>query len=118
MLERLDYVKLAPRRILDAGSGPPQRRAAASAIRRRDVVALDFSLPMLRPARRWAPFEREARRSARDMERLPLADGSRRPGVVQHGAALAGDPLPALREFERVLAPEGLLMFSTLGRIR
>ena len=25
------------------------------------------------------------------------------------------DPLPALREFARVLAPEGLLMFSTLG---
>jgi hypothetical protein len=25
MLERLDLVKLAPRRVLDAGSGPPQR---------------------------------------------------------------------------------------------
>src|SRR5690348_2007467 len=25
MLERLDYIKLAPRRVLDAASGPPQR---------------------------------------------------------------------------------------------
>ena len=35
--------------------------------------------------------------------------------MVQHGVALAPDPLPALREFARVLVPEGLLMFSTLG---
>ena len=36
MLERLDYVKLAPRRILDAASGPPRPRArqALSAARR------------------------------------------------------------------------------------
>ena len=28
MLERLDYVKIAPRRILDAGSGPAREAAA------------------------------------------------------------------------------------------
>jgi len=48
MLERLDYVKIAPRFILDAGSGPA-REARALRKRYRDarIVALDFSLPLL-----------------------------------------------------------------------
>jgi malonyl-CoA O-methyltransferase len=50
-----------------------------------------------------------------DLERLPLADGS--VDLVWCNMALhwLSDPLPAFREFARVLAPEGLLMFSTLG---
>jgi len=46
--ERLDYVKLAPRRILDAGSGPGrQARALATRYRDAHVIALDYALPML-----------------------------------------------------------------------
>jgi malonyl-CoA O-methyltransferase len=54
MLERLDYVKLAPRRILDAGSGPA-RNAPALARRYRGVqiIALDYALAMLPRPRRW-----------------------------------------------------------------
>jgi malonyl-CoA O-methyltransferase len=114
MLERLDYVKLAPRRILDAGSGPPQR-----VIGRRypeaDVVALDFSLGMLRSARSWRDFLRRKLAVCADLERLPLAAGCVE--LVWSNMALhwVADPLAALREFERALSPQGLLMFSTLG---
>ena len=45
MLERLDYVKLAPRRVLDAGSGPPQR-ALCKRYPAAEVIALDFALAM------------------------------------------------------------------------
>jgi malonyl-CoA O-methyltransferase len=50
-----------------------------------------------------------------DIVQLPLADGSI--DLLWSNMALhwAVDPAAALREFERVLAPQGLLMFSTLG---
>jgi malonyl-CoA O-methyltransferase len=49
------------------------------------------------------------------MQTLPLADAS--VDLVWSNMALhwLSDPLPALREFSRVLLPNGLLMFSTLG---
>jgi malonyl-CoA O-methyltransferase len=50
-----------------------------------------------------------------DLERLPLA--SQALDFIWCNMALhwLGDPLPALQEFRRALAPEGLLMFSALG---
>ena len=114
MLERLDYVKLAPRRILDAGSGPPQRL-----LRKRypgaDVLALDFSLEMLRSARPWLSFLNKNLAVCGDMERIPLRDGA--VDLVWSNMALhwLAEPLAAFREFARVLAPDALLMFSTLG---
>ena len=53
MLERLDYMKLAPRRVLDAGSGPPQR-LLGKRYPQAEVIALDFSLGMLRAGDRLA----------------------------------------------------------------
>ena len=111
MLARLDYVKIAPRRILDAGSGPSRE---AKALRRRypkaELLALDFALPMLR--RR---FLDKRILLCGDIVQLPLADASVE--LLWSNMALhwAADPAAAVREFERVLAPQGLLMFSTLG---
>jgi malonyl-CoA O-methyltransferase len=121
MLERLDYVKLDPVRILDAGSGPaPQADALARRYPRAQLLALDFSLPMLAQARRARGLlARLAGRAplalAGRLERLPLAAGS--VGLAWSNMALhwAADARAALAELERVLAPEGLLMFSTLG---
>ena len=113
MLERLDYVKIAPRRILDAASGPP-----GGALARRysgaEVIALDFSLAMLRP-RGWRRFFARQAAVCADLERLPIASAAL--DLVWCNMALhwLGDPLPALKEFRRALAAEGLLMFSTLG---
>jgi malonyl-CoA O-methyltransferase len=114
MLERLDYVKLAPRRILDAGSGPPQR-VLKKRYPKADIVALDFSLEMLRSARTWRDRFRRNLSVCADLERLPLAPGS--VDLVWSNMALhwLADPPAALKEIERVLAPQGLLMFSTLG---
>jgi len=118
MLERLDYVRLAPRRVLDAGSGPARdARALAKRYRKADVLALDFSRRMLHAGRpRLRFFERRRPLPVcADFTRLPLAGASL--GLLWSNMALhwAADPLAALREFHRVLATEGLLMFSTLG---
>ena len=113
MLERLDYVKVAPRRVLDAGSGPP-RRELARRYPRAKVFALDFALPMLQASRPgW--FRKHSILLCSDIARLPLTAEAFE--LVWSNMALhwLGDPLPAFREFARVLAPEGLLMFSTLG---
>jgi malonyl-CoA O-methyltransferase len=113
MRERLGYVKLAPQRVLDAGSGPP-RRELIRRYPRAQVIALDFALPMLRTTRRgW--FRRHSNLLCGDIARLPLA--AETVELVWCNMALhwLADPLPAFREFARVLAAEGLLMFSTLG---
>jgi len=117
LLERLDYVKLAPRRILDAGSGPAREaRALRERYRDAQIIALDDALPILprpRLIERW--WGRGVLPLCADFARLPLADGSVQ--LVWCNLALhwANDPLAVFREFERVLVPEGLVLFSTLG---
>ena len=113
MLERLDYVKLAPRRILDAASGPPGR-TLGKRYPQAQVVALDFSLAMLRAGKR-AFFGTNPSLLCGDVERLPLAPEAIDFTWCNMALHWLSDPLPALREFARVLVPEGLLMFSTLG---
>jgi len=118
MFERLDYVKLAPRRVLDAGSGP-QREARLLARRYPGarVLALDAAHAMLRAGQpRFGFLKRNSMDAVcADLLRLPLAASSQ--DLVWSNMALhwVTDPLAALREFHRVLAAEGLLMFSTLG---
>jgi malonyl-CoA O-methyltransferase len=114
MLERLDYVKLAPRRILDAGSGPA-RDAPALAARYRgaQIIALDYALGMLPRPRRW--FRGNSLAVCGDVTRLPLAPQCMELVWCNMALHWVNEPLAAFREFARVLAPEGLLMFSTLG---
>jgi malonyl-CoA O-methyltransferase len=114
MLERLDYVKLSPRRVLDAGSGPPQRRLGAR-YPGSDVIALDFSLGMLRAGSSWRDFFRRRMSICADFARIPVAAGAIDLAWSNMALHWANDPLGVLREFHRVLATDGLLMFSTLG---
>lgn len=114
MLERLDYVKIAPRRVLDAGSGPPQR-ALGKRYPAAELITLDFALAMLRIGKKRL-FERNPPKAVcADFARLPLPAGS--VDLVWSNMALhwAQDPAAVLREFHRALAVDGLLMFSTLG---
>lgn len=122
MLERLDYVRIEPRRILDAGAGTAREaRRLAERYPGAEIVALDFSLDMLRRARRSQGFLSRVFGGPRplavcaDMSRLPAPAGAF--GLVWSNMALHAldEPLDALREFQRVLAPDGLLMLSTLG---
>src|SRR4030095_13125219 len=71
MLERLDYVKLAPRRVLDAASGPP-RPELGKRYPQAQVIALDFSLSMLRAGKRkW--FGKKPTLLCGDLDQLPAA---------------------------------------------
>ncbi|MCG2578455.1 methyltransferase domain-containing protein [Dechloromonas sp. XY25] len=125
MQERLDYVTLEPKRILDLGCS---RGASFPALSARypdaELIGLDVSPAMLatgRPQRagwqRWLGIGKSADplRLAADAAHLPLA--SRSTALVWSNLLLhwLDDPIPALAEAHRVLEVGGLLMFSTLG---
>jgi malonyl-CoA O-methyltransferase len=122
LLERLDYVKIAPQRVLDLGCGPAREaRALAARYAGAQLLLLDFALPMLRVARPARGLLSRVLRGPEalavcgDLEQLPFAGGNI--GLAYSNMALhwAPQPLAVLREVHRVLAAGGLLMFSTLG---
>jgi len=121
VLDRLDYIKIEPRTILDAGSGTG---GALSELARRypraHLVALDIALAMLLRGRVpwWERLIRMGRRPCAvcgDIEYLPLADASA--DMVWSNLALqwVNDLNRVFSGMWRVLAPGGLLMFSTFG---
>ncbi|KAF0812848.1 Malonyl-[acyl-carrier protein] O-methyltransferase [Andreprevotia sp. IGB-42] len=127
MAERLDYIKLQPQAMLDAGCGtgymgkPLQARYGNA-----QLIELDLAPAMLQVARGKHEggglkglFNRLSGRRAvqvcGDIEALPLASAS--VDLVWSSLTLqwCNTPDAAFREFHRVLKPGGLLMFSSLG---
>ena len=126
MAERLQYIKFQPKVVLDAGAGTgygaAQLRAQYPEAR---VLELDLAQAMLqasrakqqsgdgllkklfRPSQPWQVVA--------DIERLPLADAS--VDMIWSSLAIQWVNVPdgVFAEFRRVLKPEGMLMFSTLG---
>ena len=115
LLERLQLMAIAPRVALDAGAGTGHAsRALKARYPKALVIALDFSPQMLRIAGRRQSWLRRFSRVCGDAESLPLADGSI-DLVVSNLMLQWCDPDAALAEFRRVLAPQGLLCFTTFG---
>lgn len=125
MQERLDYVNLKPKRVLDLGCSRGGSFAALAArYPDAELIGLDVSPAMLLAGRvqqtgwrRWLGIGKSAdpMRLAADAAHLPLA--ARSTALVWSNLLLhwLDDPIPALAEAHRVLEVGGLLMFSTLG---
>jgi len=116
MLERLDYVRLEPRAVLDAGCGTAELTVAlAQRYPQAELVALDFAHGMVRRGRTRDGWARAPQWVCGDVEALPLASQS--VDLVYSNAVLQwSTDLPGVfAEFLRVLRPGGLLMFSTFG---
>jgi len=125
LIERLDYMRIAPRRIVDVGCAVGNSRlmlldryAAA------DWVGVDLSLPMLaagRPKRGPIHSLLTRLRSPRsawvcaDAGRLPFAEASF--DLLFSNLMLHWHPAPhaVFPEWLRVLAVDGLLLFSCFG---
>mgnify|MGYP001572107102 CR=1 FL=1 len=122
MLERLQYIKLEPARILDAGCGDGHgARRLAERYPDAQVVGLDIAYPMLQavPGRHaWVPriFGRpRVDYLCADFACLPLSAGGVDLAWSNLALHCAGDPQSALKELRRVLKVGGLLMFSCYG---
>lgn len=116
MLERLDYVRLEPRVVLDAGCGTAVTTAElAQRYPQAEVVGLDFAHGMLRHASGQGGWARAPQWVCGDVEALPLASQS--VDLVYSNAVLqwSTDLARTFAEFLRVLRPGGLLTFSTFG---
>ena len=121
MLARLDYLKITPRHILDAGAGTGHvAQALAERYQGSHVVALDIALGMLRQAESrqiwWRKLIGKSQNSlCADIEQLPLAPQSM--DFIWSSLAIqwCNDHDATFAGMSRVLRPYGLFMFSTFG---
>ncbi|MDX2458271.1 MAG: malonyl-ACP O-methyltransferase BioC [Gammaproteobacteria bacterium] len=116
LMERLDYVRLQPRRVLDLGAGTGAFTSSLmKRYRRADVVALDIARPMLERVKLRAGWFRKPGCVCGDSESLPFADDSFDLIFSNLMLQWCADLEFTLAELRRVLAPGGLLMFTTFG---
>ncbi|HKR35523.1 MAG TPA: malonyl-ACP O-methyltransferase BioC [Steroidobacteraceae bacterium] len=116
LLERLDIVRLAPAAVLDLGAGTGH---ASRELKRRyssaKVIALDISLPMLRESARQQSLLRRFAPVCADAHRLPLRSGSLDLVLSNLLLEWCHDPDTVFAEVARVLRPQGLFTFTTVG---
>ncbi len=115
LLARLDFMALRPRVVLDAGAGTGHAsRELGRRYPKALIIAVDSSPGMLHEAGRRRSWLHPFARVCADAEHLPLSDGS--VDLILSNLMLQWcDIDPLFAEFRRVLAPHGLLTFTTLG---
>ena len=122
MLERLQYIKLKPGRIVDAGCGDGHgAERLAKRYPRAQVLGLDFALPLLQVALGRDTWLRRVLKRARveylcaDFASVPLAAASVDLAWSNLALHCAGEPQSAFKELRQMLKVGGLLMFSCYG---
>ncbi|EAU53386.1 malonyl-ACP O-methyltransferase BioC [Mariprofundus ferrooxydans] len=121
LLAHLDFIKIEPQRILDIGCGTGYfTRLLRGRYKRAALVAFDLSESMLQYTRsahaRRMPWHGRHHHAAGDAAQLPFKSGSFDLVCSNLAMQWVNDPQQMLAEMRRVLAPGGLMLFSTFGR--
>ena len=120
LVERMDYMSMKPASILDAGSGTGfVSQLLAARYPKTKITSLDLAFNMLKQAKRKRSFKQRWNKQFQyinaEAENLPFADASM--DLIISGLTLqwCQDLPKVFKEFRRVLAPGGLLLFSSFG---
>ncbi len=117
MIDSLDIIRVAPKTILDIGAGTGYcARSLERLFPRAQTILLDLSPSMLAYAsskdNRWRKRQRYL---CADAESLPIADGTIDFVFSSLTFQWCNDLDKLFAECRRILKPEGLLLFSSLG---
>jgi malonyl-CoA O-methyltransferase len=120
MFDRLDLIKLSPKKVLDAGCGTGHASfALKKRFRSAQIFSLDLALGMLNKTQMQQPLLSklfgQKRLICADIESLPVASASM--NLVWSNLALqwCNDLDKSFAEISRVLKPNSLFIFSTFG---
>ena len=120
LVERMSLMAMKPVSILDAGSGTGfVSQLLATRYPKAKITALDLAFNMLKQAKSKHSFKQRWQKKFRyvnaEVESLPFADASVE--LIISGLTLqwCQDLPKVFKEFRRVLAPGGLLLFSSFG---
>lgn len=118
LLERFDYIRITPERILDLGCGSGQISLPLQARYPQALLcALDIAFPMVKAT--WQNATKSARNSismlCADAEALPITGASVDLVVSNLMLQWCNDPGLVFAEVKRVLRPGGLFVFTTFG---
>lgn len=120
LVERMSYMAMKPRSILDAGAGTGfVSQLLANRFPKAKITALDLAFNMLKQSKNKRSFKQRWNKQFNyvhaEVENLPFADASVE--LVISGLTLqwCQDLPKVFKEFRRVLAPGGLLLFSSFG---
>jgi len=121
LIGHMDFSKIQPKRVLDIGCGTGYfTRLLHERFRRAQLCAMDIAAPMAMAARaarpRRMPWHGRSAFAVADAIALPFADASFDLVCSNLAMQWVSQPQQMMAEMRRVLAPGGLILFSTFGR--
>ncbi len=116
MGQRLDYIIQQPKRVLDVGCGTGYiTEDLLKRYPKAEIVALDLAHSMARKTQLHGTWLRKPKVVCADAESLPLAENSIEMIISSLMLQWSNDLNKVFTGFHHVLAPNGLLLFSTFG---
>lgn len=114
--QRLDYIKCQPNYAIDIGSGTGYlSKDLLNRYPEANVIALDFAYNMARKSEQQGDNQRKPYAVCADAEELPIKAQSIDLVVSNLMLHWSNDPGKVLAGFHFMLAPNGLLLFTTFG---
>jgi malonyl-CoA O-methyltransferase len=116
LVQRVQCLTLEPKRILDVGAGTGRMsRALMGIYNNAEVYSLDIAFKMLRYARKKNLAISEHRFICADAAALPFANNSMDLIISNLMLQWCENIHQVFQEFARILTPDGIVLFSTLG---
>lgn len=116
MLSRLDYIKFSPTSIIDAGCATGYHcRLLAKKFPKAKIKGLDISTGMITAANKKRSFFSKQKFIQVDMTQTDLSDNSVDFIFSNLTLPWINDIQLCIKEWQRILKPDGLLLFSTFG---